>query len=347
MEEMYLLNTYLEKLNSRDKIFMLNLIYKDGIRVDYQISVKELSGRFTFPEAMIKASLTSLVKQGFLQKYKVDSKNYHYKFSSNTAATRMRDRHYSQSNTEKKLTPLQAFCLYSESAEEGRGLVVGEKEHVNKLSYAGRLILFWFLIHEGENVSSIVINPGTKLLSEFAGVGADGVRNQVQKLIGLGALVQLTSGFTGKHLYGVMNNVFVIALTEEKKQLVWQYNRLLNLFLDTCDYHKTIDDIFMRYSFRSMNNQESEGAFENVRSDLMRPVVYKHLVTQIILSYINSPKSTLVYSKNICFLSAAYQNSLGECDPESSRNNINKCIADVVEALDLSLREAIDALNGW
>ncbi|WP_215404087.1 hypothetical protein [Vibrio gigantis] len=337
------MNTWLSNLTARDKIFMLNLLRHEGVESEYSLSVKDLSIKFAFPKSMIKTSLTSLVKQDVLQKHRIDSRNYRYRFTMYTALMKNEWRFASFSAGGKPTDPLLLYCLYS-VVDDVNGADKNWIDIIDSLSYSGRLVLFWLIF---KSSSTCIVAPGTKELAKFAGVGVDGVRNQLQSLINLGVITKLSSGFTGKFLYGVINSHYGLIFSERGSRLVHHYNVLLERYQANNDYDGVINSIIMQ-------NQEDlselgQRSLADIHSDFFKPAIAKHLLFNLSIHCVQHPDVNL-HLETLCPLSKAYQRTLAEevaCNEQRISQELSEVIDKVVKKLKLGFDESRAFSDNW
>ncbi len=340
--ELRVIDKWLSGLISRDKLFMLNLLHHEGAKAEYILSVKELSIKFAFPESMIKASLTSLVKQDVLQKHRIDTRHYCYRFTRYTLLMKNELRFASFQAGGEEADPLSLYCLYS-VVDDGRGVDKSWIDVVDRLSYAGRLVLFWLI----SKLSAGIVTPGTKELAKFSGVGVDGVRNQLQRLTSLGVITKLSSGFTGKYLYGVTSSHYGLLFSEEGKRLVEHSNLLLDRYQSNSDYEKVVDSIIMQN--QEGRSYQLQRALVDIRSDLLKPVIAKHLLFNLSIHCIQHPDSNF-HLETICPLSKAYQRSLAEefdGDEQQIKVELSEVIGKVIRGLKSDFDASLTFSDKW
>lgn len=341
--ELRIIDKWLSGLIARDKLFMLNLLHHEGVEAEYILSVKELSIKFAFPESMIKASLTSLVKQGVLHKHRIDARHYCYRFTQYTSLMKNDLRFASFHAGGEEVDPLSRYCLYS-VVDDGSGVDKSWIDVVDRLSYAGRLVLFWLI---SKSLSAGIVTPGTKELAKFSGVGVDGVRNQLQRLTNLGVITKLSSGFTGKCLYGVTSSRYGLLFSEKGKRLVHHSNLLLERYQSNNVYEEVVNSIIMQ-------NQEGRScqvkqALVDIHSDLLKPAIAKRLLFDLSKHCIQHPDANL-HLETICPLSKAYQRSLAEefdGDEQQIKVELSEVIGKVIRGLKSDFDASLTFSDKW
>lgn len=337
------IDKWLSGLIARDKLFMLNLLHHEGVEAEYSLSVKELSIKFVFPESMIKASLTSLVKQGVLQKHRIDTRHYCYRFTRYTSLMKNDLRFVSFQVGGEEVVPLLHYCLYS-VVDDGSVVDKSWIEIVDRLSYAGRLVLFWLI---SKSSSAGIVTPGTKELAKFAGVGVDGVRNQLRSLISLDVITKLSSGFTGKYLYGVTNSRYGLLFSQEGKRLVHHSNLLIEQYQSNSAYEELVNSIIMQNQEGS--NHQVRRVLGDIHSDLLKPAVAKHLLFNLSIHCIQHPDVNL-YLETLCPLSVAYQRSLAEefdGDEQQIKVELSEVIGKVIRGLKSDFDASLAFPDNW
>ncbi|CDU08215.1 hypothetical protein VCR14J2_610318 [Vibrio coralliirubri] len=340
MIEFRVIDKWLSGLIARDKLFMLNLLHHEGVEAEYILSVKELSIKFVFPESMIKASLTSLVKQGVLQKHRIDTRHYCYRFTRYTSLMKNDLRFVSFQVGGEEAVPLSHYCLYS-VVDNGRSVDKSWIEIVDRLSYAGRLVLFWLI---SKSSSTGIVTPGTKELAKFAGVGVDGVRNQLQSLIGLGVITKLSSGFTGKYLYGVTNSRYGLLFSQEGKRLVHHSNLLIEQYQSNSAYEELVNSIIMQN--QDGRNHQVRRVLADIHSDLLKPAIAKHLLFNLSIHCIQNPDSNF-HLEALCPLSKAYQGILDNELNVDELEMIKVGLSEVMKGLKFAFDASLTFSDNW
>ncbi|PTO69512.1 helix-turn-helix domain-containing protein [Vibrio splendidus] len=340
MIEFRVIDKWLSSLIARDKLFMLNLLHHEGVEAEYILSVKELSIKFVFTESMIKASLTSLVKQGVLQKHRIDTRHYCYRFTRYTSLMKNDLRFVSFQVGGEEAVPLSHYCLYS-VVDNGRSVDKSWIEIVDRLSYAGRLVLFWLI---SKSSSTGIVTPGTKELAKFAGVGVDGVRNQLQSLISLGVITKLSSGFTGKYLYGVTNSRYGLLFSQEGKRLVHHSNLLIEQYQSNSAYEELVNSIIMQN--QDGRNHQVRRVLADIHSDLLKPAIAKHLLFNLSIHCIQHPDSNF-HLEALCPLSKAYQGILDNELNVDELEMIKVGLSEVMKGLKFAFDASLTFSDNW
>lgn len=322
---------------------MLSLLRHEGVESEYSLSVKDLSIKFAFPKSMIKTSLTSLVKQGVLQKHRIDSRNYCYRFTMYTALMKNEWRFASFRVGGKANDPLLLYCLYS-VVDDVNGADKSWIDIIDSLSYSGRLVLFWLI---SKSSSTGIVAPGTKELARFSGVGVDGVRNQLQSLINLGVITKLSSGFTGKFLFGVINSHYGLIFSGKGNRLVHDSNLLLERYQSNNTYDEVVNSIIMQYQERL--SEQGLRALADIHSDFFKPAIANHLLFNLSIHCVQHPDVNL-HLETLCPLSKAYQRTLAEevaCNEQRVSQELSEVIGKVVKKLKLGFDESQTFSDNW
>ncbi|MEZ8310587.1 hypothetical protein AB6C57_18065 [Vibrio splendidus] len=340
MVEFRIIDKWLRGLIARDKLFMLNLLHHEGVEAEYILSVKELSIKFAFPENMIKASITSLVKQGVLHKHRIDSRQYCYRFSMYSVVMKNHLRFASFQPDRGEVDALSLYCLYS-VVDKGSGVNKSWIDVVDCLSYAGRLILFWLI---SKSPLGCIATPGTKELAKFSGVGVDGVRNQLERLISLGVITKLSSGFTGKYLYGVTNSRYGLLFSQEGKMLVHQSNLLIEQYQSNSAYEELVNSIIMQN--QEGRNHQVRRVLVDIHSDLLKPAVAKHLLFNLSIHCIQHPDANF-HLEALCPLSKAYQGILDNELNVDELEMIKVGLSEVMKGLKFAFDASLTFSDNW
>ncbi len=338
--EFQIVDKWLRGLIARDKLFMLNLLHHEGVEAEYILSVKELSIKFAFPENMIKASITSLVKQGVLHKHRIDSRQYCYRFSMYSVVMKNHLRFASFQPDRGEVDALSLYCLYS-VVDKGSGVNKSWIDAVDCLSYAGRLILFWLI---SKSPLGCIVIPGTKELAKFSGVGVDGVRNQLERLISLGVITKLSSGFTGKYLYGVVSSSYGLLFSDEGRKLVSYSDLLLESYESNYDYDVLVSSIIMQSKGECCD--EVKRALIDIHSDLLRPAIAKHLLFNLSIHCIQHP-DTNFHLEALCPLSKAYQGILDNELNVDELEMIKVGLSEVMKGLKFAFDASLTFSDNW